>query len=181
MGDSSTEVREQQLRKPFNSVLPYLVPFNNKMDNTESCHTNTRVEGERRETRKRAGRGRRGAEGSRELCTFISEMRWEGRGAWCSQAREQPLRSPRAAGSGPWARSMRLTAAFTSLLISAASQREDRKGVIKAALHRLTMPTHALPCHQLALSPISPTWPPTSCQSTFEKLGQPLPLPGPYL
>ena len=99
---------------------------------------------------------RRGAEGSRELCTFISEMRWEGRGAWCSQAREQPLRSPRAAGSGPWARSVRLTAAFTSLLISAASQREDREGVTKAALHRLTMLTPALPCCQLGLSPLFP-------------------------
>ena len=43
---------------------------------------------------------------------------------------------------------------------------------------------HANPCPsllQLALSPISPTWPPTSCQSTSEKLGQLLPLPGPYL
>lgn len=83
----------------------------------------------RRETRKKAGKGQRGgAQGGGELCTLISEMRWEGRGAWCSQAREQPLRSPRAAASGPWARSVRLTAAFTSLLISAAGQRENRKG-----------------------------------------------------
>lgn len=124
----------------------------------------------------------RGAEGIREPCTLISEMRWEGRGAWCSQAREQPLRSPRAASSGPWARSTRPTAAFTSLLISAAGQVRGRTE--KGSPNSPALAHHAYPCPSLFPAGSESHLPPMASnflQSTSEKLGQPPPLPGPYL
>lgn len=58
------------------------------------------------------------------------EVRQPGR---AHQAREQPLRSTRAVGSGPWARSMRLTAAFTSLLISAVMLADNQEQAFSVA------------------------------------------------
>lgn len=136
----------------------------------ETLQQDARKEGDQEKSRERGG-----AQGGGELCTLISEMRWEGRGAWCSQAREQPLRSPRAAASGPWARSVRLTAAFTSLLISAAGQRENRKGVSNI------MPTHAWHCFQLPGGVPSPPRALSFLPVHFGRTWPALPWPGPYL
>lgn len=161
----------------FSPVLPHSIQDQTKWELAvqHTKLTDTQKEGGQEKSREWG----RGAEGSREPCTLISEMRWEGRGAWCSQARGQPLRSPRAAGSGPWARSTRLTAAFTSLLMSAVGQRENRKGVTRAAPRGLTMPTRPQRRFQRAESHL-----PNSASSFLpvhfwkrQLVSQPLPTP----